>query len=63
MVTMSNELRSRVNISLPTRLVLEVDLEFIDHRTGKPAYGERSQLIGRLLQQWLDERKGTRATV
>lgn len=49
--------RIEVSISLPARLVGEIDLEFFNDSTGKPEYGARSRLIARLLSNWLQERR------
>lgn len=42
-----------INVSLPIDLLAKVDLLLLDAFRGKPRYGKRSELITKLLEQWL----------
>lgn len=43
-------------IVLPATLAGAVEFQLLDVNTGKPRYGERSRLIGYLLNNWLASR-------
>lgn len=47
----------QVLVSIPTSLLVEVDLYLHDPFTGKPRYGARSKLIERLLRGWVAEQR------
>ena len=51
---MSNEHRE-ISVSLPERLVAQVDILLYDPTTGRIEYGKRSELIRKLLERWVDE--------
>lgn len=44
-------------ISLPTSLVVEVELHILDPVRRTHAFGARSALVQRLLREWLDKQK------
>lgn len=43
--------------SIPSSVALAVELRLTDPLTGKPAHGARSQLITKLLREWLNEQQ------
>jgi len=44
-----------ISVSIPIPLLNRLDLHFYDPAMDKPAYGTRSQLITKLLTEWLEE--------
>ena len=44
-----------ISVSIPALLLARLDLHFYDPALGKPEYGTRSQLIAKLLKEWLEE--------
>lgn len=52
-----------VKISLPKRMVADLDNLLYDPVRGKPRYGGRSKIIRRLLQNWMVKEKLRRAEI
>jgi hypothetical protein len=46
-------LNTKWKITLPTYMAGRVELILMDKMSGRPVYGARSELIRRLLEQWL----------
>ena len=44
-----------ISVSVPELTLARVDLHFYDPAIGRPIYGARSQLITKLLEEWLDK--------
>ena len=49
--------KTEITVSIPTRLLGELELKLYDPGLGKATYGARSALIVKLLQEWLDKEK------
>ena len=49
--------KTEITVSIPTRLLGEIALKLYDPGLGSVAYGARSGLIVKLLQDWLDKEK------
>ena len=50
-----------ISVSIPERLLAELDITLYDPLLGKPAYGARSRLIATLLREYLTSNQDERA--